>query len=135
MILLDTNVVIALINATSAGVRRTFNVQVDQRATIAVGSIVVHELEFGVAKSQRRKANRDLLQAFLAGPVNIIAFDDEDAAVAGVLRAELEARGTPIGPYDVLIAGQALRHKATLVTANTREFKRVKGLKVEDWGR
>ena len=135
MILLDTNVVIALINATSADVRKTFNVRVDQRATIAVGSIVLHELEFGVAKSQRQRANRDLLQAFLAGPVNVLAFDDEDAAVAAALRAELETRGTPIGPYDVLIAGQALRHKATLVTANTREFKRVKGLKVENWGR
>ena len=135
MILLDTNVVIALINATSASVRRTFNALVDQRARIGVGSIVVHELEFGVAKSQRRQANRDLLHGFLAGPVEILAFEDEDAAVAGSLRAELATRGTPIGPYDVLIAGQALRHGATLVTANTREFKRVKGLKVEDWGK
>ncbi|MDX2257997.1 MAG: type II toxin-antitoxin system VapC family toxin, partial [Hyphomicrobiaceae bacterium] len=59
--------------------------------------------------------------------------DENDAKHAGELRAQLAAAGTPIGPYDILIAGQALRHGATLVTATTTEFARVDGLKLEDW--
>lgn len=76
-----------------------------------------------------------LLKEFLSGGIAVLAFEDEDAAHAGALRAKLEAGGTPIGPYDVLIAGQALRHGATLVTANSKEFKRVRGLKCEDWAK
>ena len=135
MILLDTNAVIEIINGTSVPVRATFDLRLAQGDAITVSAIVIHELEYGVAKSQRRKFNSDLLHGFLSGPVDILAFDGEDAATAGAIRAALEAKGTPIGPYDVLIAGQALRHKATLVTANTREFKRIKGLKVEDWAK
>ena len=63
----------------------------------------------------------------------MLPFDADDALAAGEVRTALELRGTPIGPYDVLIAGHALRHGATLVTANTREFSRVPGLMVEDW--
>jgi tRNA(fMet)-specific endonuclease VapC len=100
---------------------------------IAVSSIVIFELRFGVAKSQRRRLNSDILDEFLSGPVGTLAFDEVDAAHAGDLRAALAAVGTPIGPYDVLIAGQALRHRATLVTANMREFERVPGLRVENW--
>ena len=100
---------------------------------VAVSSIVIFELCYGIAKSKRRHLNADVLRGFLAGPVSQLAFDDEDARAAGEVRATLEAAGTPIGPYDVLIAGQALRHKATLVTANTREFARVPGLAWEDW--
>ena len=60
-------------------------------------------------------------------------FDEEDARAAGTIRAQIEAAGRPIGAYDLLIAGQAVRHKATLVTANAKEFARVKGLVWEDW--
>ena len=74
-----------------------------------------------------------MLDAFLADGPEILAFDAEDATTAAEIRAELKAAGTPICPYDLLIAGQALRHGATLVTANTREFSRVPGLKVVDW--
>jgi tRNA(fMet)-specific endonuclease VapC len=63
----------------------------------------------------------------------VVAFDEEDAAAAGELRATLEAAGTPIGPYDLLIAAQAMRTRATLVTANVSEFERVGGLVWEDW--
>ena len=63
----------------------------------------------------------------------IVPFDDEDAAAAGDLRAALEAAGTPIGPYDLLIAAQALRSGTTLVTANVSEFARVRGLLWQDW--
>lgn len=132
MILLDTNVVIAVVNRPGSFVRTTFAARSAAGETIAVSSIAIFELRFGVAKSQRRRLNTDVLDGFLSGPVGTLAFDEVDAAHAGDLRATL-AVGTPIGPYDVLIAGQALRHRATLVTANRREFERVPGLRVEDW--
>jgi tRNA(fMet)-specific endonuclease VapC len=70
---------------------------------------------------------------FFAGPLDLVPFDDEDARAAGEVRAALESAGTPIGAYDLLIAGQALRYDATLVTANTAEFSRVGDLRWEDW--
>jgi tRNA(fMet)-specific endonuclease VapC len=78
-------------------------------------------------------ANTQRLEAFLAGPIALLTFDDRDARVAGEIRATLEAAGTPIGPYDLLIAGQAVRNGLTLVTANASEFARVSGLTLEDW--
>ena len=137
MILLDTNVAVALINRTSQLVRTRFSAMRNAGGTIALSSIVVFELRYGVARSQRKQFNAAAVNEFQFGGGNLLLlpFDDEDAAHAGALRAALAARGMPIGPYDVLIAGQALRHRATLVTANTREFARVPGLKVEDWTR
>ncbi len=104
-------------------------------ATIYVASIAAFELWYGVSKSSRREANTKRLETFFAGPMNVLAFEGEDAAIAGAVRADLEAAGKPIGAYDLLIAGQALRHEMTLVTANVSEFARVKGLVVQDWAR
>jgi tRNA(fMet)-specific endonuclease VapC len=101
--------------------------------SIATSSIVIFELWYGVAKSARREMNTERLQAFLSGPIDLLDFEDEDARAAGNVRAALEATGEPIGAYDVLIAGQALRHRATLVTANASEFGRVAGLECQDW--
>jgi tRNA(fMet)-specific endonuclease VapC len=70
---------------------------------------------------------------FLAGPIQVLPFETADAEEAGDIRAALEQAGTPIGPYDLLLAGQARRHDALLVTANEREFARVPRLKFEDW--
>jgi tRNA(fMet)-specific endonuclease VapC len=70
---------------------------------------------------------------FLTHGVEVLPIDDEDALVAGQIRATLRAAGTPIGPYDVMIAGHALRRGATLVTANIREFERVDGLTIKNW--
>ena len=134
MILLDTNAVISIINHPTSGVRAAFNQKHALGEHLAVSSIVIFELEYGVARSKRRSFNEAVLRGFLSGPVTTLAFDDADAAAAGHLRGTLAAKGTPIGPYAVLIAGQALRHGATLVTANAREFARVPGLKWEDWG-
>jgi len=78
--------------------------------------------------------NAARVEAFFAGPLRILAFDEEDAKATGTIRAAMESIGRPIGAYDLLIAGQALRHKVTLVTANIREFRRVKGLEWQDWG-
>jgi len=131
--LLDTNACIALINGTPKEVRRRFQRAVNKDATILVSSVVAFELWYGVAKSQRREANTQRLEAFLAGPLDWTVFDDEDAQEAGRVRAELEIAGKPIGAYDVLIAAQARRRRATVVTTNVVEFNRVAGLKWEDW--
>ncbi len=133
--LLDTNACIALINGAPKAVRRRFQSAIRRDATILLSSVVAFELWYGAAKSQRREANTQRLQAFLAGPLEWSDFDDEDAREAGMVRAELEAAGRPVGAYDVLIAGQARRRRATLVTSNVVEFARVCGLKWEDWGR
>jgi tRNA(fMet)-specific endonuclease VapC len=73
------------------------------------------------------------LEAFFAGWVTLLPFDEEDARAAGNVRAKMEAIGRPVGAYDLLIAGQAMRHKMTLVSANTKEFKRIEALLWEDW--
>jgi tRNA(fMet)-specific endonuclease VapC len=98
-----------------------------------VSSVVIYELWYGVARSERRRENAERLRVFLSGRIDVAAFDAEDAETAGDLRATLEAAGTPIGPYDMLIAAQALRSGATLVTANVKEFARVRGLAWQDW--
>ena len=131
--LLDTNACIALINGTPKDVRRRFQRAIAKKATMLVSSVVAFELWYGVAKSQRREANTQRLQAFLAGPLEWTLFDEEDAREAGAVRAELEIAGRPIGAYDVLIAGQARRRGATIVTSNVGEFDRVTGLKWADW--
>jgi tRNA(fMet)-specific endonuclease VapC len=131
--LLDTNACIALINGTEANVRRRFQRALARDSVVLLSSIVAFELWYGVAKSQRKDSNRQRLEAFFAGPLEWTLFDEDDAQAAGTVRAELEAAGTPIGAYDVLLAGQARRRGAILVTSNTKEFVRVVGLKWEDW--
>lgn len=100
-----------------------------------VSSVAVFELWYGVAKSSHPEANRQRLGIFLAGPIEVVVFDDEDAETAGRIRAALEVHGKPIGAYDLLIAGQALRRKLILVTANVAEFARIKGLAWQDWSK
>jgi tRNA(fMet)-specific endonuclease VapC len=131
--LLDTNACVALINGTPKEVRRRFRRAVARKATVQVSSVVAFELWYGVAKSQHLEANTERLSAFLAGPLEWIDFDEDDAREAGTVRAELERAGRPIGAYDVLMAGQARRRHARLVTSNAREFERVPGLTWEDW--
>ncbi len=87
----------------------------------------------GYAKSDRRASSEIQLERLLSRGIVIAPFGAADAAHAGDIRAALEAKGTPIGAYDCLIAGQARSRGATLVTANTREFDRVPGLQVMDW--
>ena len=132
--LLDTNACLALINGRPASVRGRFEEASQAAARISTSSVVTFELWYGVAKSARLEANADRLAAFLAGPIDVIDFDDDDAQAAGQVRAALEAAGTPIGAYDVLIGGQALRRATTLVAANANEFRRITGLASEDWG-
>jgi tRNA(fMet)-specific endonuclease VapC len=133
--LLDTNVCIALINGTPARVRTHFEQAIRKNDEVFVSSIALHELWYGVYKSVREEFNSKRLQTFLAGPILLLSFEDDDAKSAGSVRAALEASGKPIGAYDILIAGQALRHELTLVTANVAEFSRVKNLDWEDWAK
>jgi len=133
--LLDTNACIALINGAPASVRSRFQKTIDGGAQVYVSAVVTFELWYGIAKSARPELNTRRLETFLAGPVTLLPLDDEDARVAGSIRAKLEVSGKPIGAYDLLIAGQALARELTLVTANVSEFSRVKGLAWQDWAR
>jgi tRNA(fMet)-specific endonuclease VapC len=131
--LLDTNAVIALLTNRPSTVRERLREIPTTALQLAVSSIVLFELWYGVARSRHRADNTQRLRSFMSGAVTVLPYEEEDAATAGDLRAELERRGTPIGPYDLLIAAQALRARVTLVTANVSEFRRVPGLNWEDW--
>lgn len=130
---LDTNACIALINGSSLPVRRRFKQALADGSVVCVSSVALHELWYGVAKSERRDYNTERVQAFLSGPVQVLPFDETDGRAAGEVRALLERERRPIGAYDSLLAGQAVRRGLTLVTANIREFERVDGLMWEDW--
>jgi tRNA(fMet)-specific endonuclease VapC len=132
VILLDTNVCIAVINGRPASVLQRLRAADPRRALSRVSTISVFELRFGVAKSAQAEANAEALEAFLRS-IAVLSFDEEDAKIAGNIRAELERSGRPIGPYDYLIAAQAIRHNFALITANEKEFSRVAGLRWENW--
>lgn len=132
MLHLDTNVAVALMNKSSRLVADSFE-QATAREPIGVSAVVLFELRFGVANSARQNENQRKLELFLQTPVVVLPFELNDALEAGLIRADLRRKGTPIGPYDLLIAAQARRRGATLVTANTREFARVPGLALRDW--
>ena len=133
MICLDTNAVIAAINQRVPFVRRRLEAALADGTTVGIPVIVLTEMWYGIRKSARQEANAATLANFLRLGVTTWPFEPADAEEAGDIRAALERAGTPIGPYDILIAGQARRRGAILVTANTGEFTRVPGLKTEDW--
>jgi tRNA(fMet)-specific endonuclease VapC len=133
--LLDTNACIAVINGSPAPVRDHMRKAIDSGAQVFISSIVLFELWYGVGKSARPQANAQRVEAFLSGPVTVLAFIDSDSRVARSIRAALEVSGKPIGAYDLLIAGQAIARELVLVTTNLKEFSRVKGLKWEDWAK
>jgi len=133
MICLDTNAVIAVISGRIPPVRRRLEKTLADKELVGISSIVLYELWFGARKSARPEANAEILKIFLTIGVEPWPFDLADAEEAGDIRAALERAGTPIGSYDVLIAAQARRRGAILITRNQREFARVPGLRVEDW--
>lgn len=126
--LLDSNAVIALLNDPSGPV--SSRLRQYQPLDAGLSAIVTHELYFGAFKSSRRQRNLATVDGLR---FEVLSFDQEDARHAGEIRAMLSARGTPIGGYDVLIAGQARARKLILVTRNQREFQRVEGLQTENW--
>lgn len=127
--LLDANAVVAIFNGEAPFIAR---LKRHAPADFAIPSIFAHELFYGAYRSQRVADNLARIEAM---QFEVLEFDREDARMAGQARAAMSAAGTPIGPYDVLIAGQALARDLTLVTHNVREFQRIAGLKIEDWQR
>jgi len=127
--MLDTNIISDLIrNPRGKAAKRIARVGEDN---ICTSIIVAAELRYGCARSGSRrllKAVEDLL-----GEINVLAFDVPADANYGEIRAELETAGKPIGGNDLLIAAHAYAIGAAVVTANTGEFKRIRGLKVENW--
>jgi tRNA(fMet)-specific endonuclease VapC len=133
MFCLDTNVVIFAINERRPKIAERLHRELAAGTAMIIPAVVMFELEYGCAKSNRREQSRRALEIFLSAGFDQPPFDIEDAREAGEIRALLESRGEPIGPFDTLIAAQARRRGATLVTLNTREFERVPWLRVQDW--
>jgi len=130
MWMLDTNICIYLIKKKPRHVLdrlRTLDV-----ATVSISSITLAELQYGIAKSSRPEQNAEALAAFLA-PLGVEEFADDAAAAYGGIRADLERRGALIGSLDMLIAAHAMSLDFTLISNNENEFRRVPGLKVENW--
>jgi tRNA(fMet)-specific endonuclease VapC len=128
--LLDTNTVIALKNNRSHLLLT--RIRAHRPGEIALSTIVLHELYYGAFRSQQLARNLEVVR-LLRQDFAILDFHAEDAREAGDIRADLARAGRPIGPYDVLIAGQAVARSLVLVTKNTGEFSRIPRLKLEDW--
>jgi tRNA(fMet)-specific endonuclease VapC len=134
MFCLDTNIVIFAMNKRKPSVSKRLDTELAAGTSLFIPSIVLFEIWYGIAKSDRKALSAAVFAEFLSADFSVTAFDSDDAEEAGNIRAFLEGQGTPIGPYDVLIAAQARRRGAALVTVNRREFERVPGLIVTDWG-
>ena len=128
--LLDTNICIYLIKKRPPKVLERFREHSPQ--DVAISTITLFELEYGVEKSQYRQRSEDALAKFLL-PLSLIDLDRSAAMEAATIRAQLEKAGMPIGPYDLLIAGLALPRDMTLVTNNSKEFERIHHLRLENW--
>jgi tRNA(fMet)-specific endonuclease VapC len=131
MLVLDSNTISYYFRGDPLVVPR---LQAVPPADLGVPAIVEYELRYGLQRLPREAAGpRFEALAQLLRPMQILPFDSACAAQAAVIRAALEAAGTPIGPHDILIAATAMRHQATLVTRNEREFARVPGLRWINW--
>jgi len=126
----DTNVWIKLLNPGETPVKERFRRPKPEE--IRLCSVVKAELYFGAHRSSRKRENLALLESLFQIFASL-PFDDRAAKIYGKIRAKLAASGTPIGPNDLLIASIALANRAVLITHNTSEFQRVRGLKIEDW--
>jgi tRNA(fMet)-specific endonuclease VapC len=127
--LLDTNVVITTLRYENSIIARTLVLH--PLSEIYISSIVLFELYYGAFKSAVHKLNNIRTVDSLC--FQILDFNANDARYAGEIRASLALSGNTIGPFDILIAGQALSRDLTLITHNVKEFQRVKGLRIEDW--
>lgn len=128
--MLDTNICSYIIKRRSELLLSRFEQQ--DKSTICISAITCYELYAGCERSPNRERLFEKVNRFLE-PFPILAFEDKDSRQAAMIRASLEAAGTPISACDILLAAHALNYNLTLVTNNTREFKRVKGLKIIDW--
>jgi len=128
--LLDTNTCIYIINKKPSAVIK--RIQTKQPEEIAISTITQAELEYGVARSRYPDRNRVALLEFLLA-FFLLDFDQMAASQYGLIRSLLESKGKPIGPMDILLAAQAKSRDLILVTNNESEFRRVEGLKIENW--
>ncbi len=128
--LLDTNICIYLIKKRPPEVLERFRQHLPQ--DVAISTITLFELQYGAEKSQYPQRFKDALAKFLL-PLNLINIDRSSAIEAAIIRAQLDKKGMPIGPYDLLIAGLARSQDMTLVTNNIKEFERVVSLHLENW--
>jgi tRNA(fMet)-specific endonuclease VapC len=127
--MLDTNMCIFTIKNKPQAVRISFNLHQGQ---MAISSVTLMELVCGAEKSARPEENLNVVEGF-AARMDILPFDRDAAIHTGQLRAELAKMGSPVGPYDGLIAGHARSRGLIVVTNNRKEFSRVPGLRSEDW--
>ncbi len=130
MYLLDTNICIFAINKRPANILEI--IKKKSKSGIYISSLTVAELEYGVENSKYIEDNRIALLKFLS-IFNVLNFDDMDAAPYGKLKTKLKKTGQIIGPIDMLLAAQAISKELIFVTNNVDEFKRIDGLKIEDW--
>lgn len=128
--LLDTNICTYLIKKRPTEVLERFRQHPPK--DVAISTITLFELQYGIEKSQYRQRSEDALAKFLL-PLDLVDLDHSAAIEAASIRAQLEKNGMPIGPYDLLIAGVARSQGMTLVTNNTREFERITELRLENW--
>ena len=128
--LLDTNTCIYIINKKPAPVIK--RIRTKQPEEVAISTITIAELEYGVAGSKFPDRNRAALMEFLL-PFTILEFDQTAALFYGIIRSHLDSLGKPIGSMDMLLAAQAQSRNLTMVTNNESEFKRVEGLLIENW--
>jgi tRNA(fMet)-specific endonuclease VapC len=128
--LLDTDTCIYLLKGVAK--KAVLKIETFSPGSIAISSITVAELLYGAEKSQQQERNKSSVEKFIS-PLVILPFDHTAAAHYGRIRAYLEKKGNVIGQMDMLIASIALAHGVTVITNNTREFKRVQFLKVENW--
>jgi len=127
--MLDTDIVIYTIKNKPEHMRDTFK---RHSGLLCISAVTFGELIYGAEKSDQPLRNLEDIEG-LAARLTVMPFDDKAATQFGQVRAELAKKGTPIGPYDQMIAGHARALSLTLVTNNTREFKRVPGLRVKNW--
>jgi tRNA(fMet)-specific endonuclease VapC len=133
MFFLDSNIVIGVMSRRAPHLVARIEAELARGTPLLLSAIVLYELEYGARKSAHPERNLARIGDFLTGVADVVPLAADDASEAGDIRALLEKKGTPIGPYDVLIAAQARRRGIALVTANRREFDRVPGLIVTDW--
>jgi tRNA(fMet)-specific endonuclease VapC len=127
--MLDTNTCIQIMAARPATLLGRFNRHAQQ---LCISSITLGELHYGAEKSTRQAENLEAIEQF-AARLDVQPFSPEAAVHYGEIRAELERRGTPVGPYDMMIGAHARSEALIVVTTNVREFARMPGVRVETW--
>lgn len=128
-VMLDANASIRIIRGRQPSIREKFR---EHAGALAISTIVYYELNYGAANSEQPKLHREKLEDFVSR-LEVLPFDDAAADHAADIRFDLSRKGQIIGPMDILIAGHARSLNAKLITGNLREFRRVDGLRCEDW--